>query len=113
MSELIDMKVKKTKKSSTPECVEYSPPEYPYGLKINLETEQCDKIPELMKMKPGDRVSIIGDACISSISIDQRQNDKECKSVSIQIEKMSVSSAGKKKLENMSMKEYRKVREGQ
>jgi hypothetical protein len=112
MSQMIDMKNKKrSKKELEAECMPIcEQDQYPYGLQINFETEQYDKLSSLDTLKPGDIVNIVAVGSVTRQSMDEKQNGKDHKSCTIQIEQIAVDSS-KKKLESMNMREYRKARE--
>ena len=116
MPELVDIKLpKKTKEELKKEGMLMPSTEnqeqWPYGLQIRFEKEEIDKIPSLINYKVGDMVIVQAEARVTSISMSERQSGKEDHSVGIQIEKVSVEPAVKKKLEELSPKEYRQERE--
>jgi len=116
MTELIDVKLpKKTKEELKKEGMVMPSTDnqdrWPYGLQIRFEKEEIDKIPSLLNYETGDMVMVQAEARVTSISMSERQSGEEDRSVGIQIEKVSVEPIKKKKLEELSPKEYRKERE--
>lgn len=115
---LVDMKLpKKSKKESLEDCV---PSKYgnedrwPYGMQIRFEKEQIAKMPDVIKLKVGDAVSLSGMGKVTSVRISEFQSGKNDHSVEVQIEKIAVFPKSHKKLKDMGMQEYIKARsEGQ
>ncbi len=92
MSEMVDMKMdKKEKEKMVPQPISTQGkdkgPEYPYGLKIELDNESLDKMDiDLSEFDVGDNVMIMAKAKISSKSIDKNEgDDKERKRMAFQI----------------------------
>jgi len=116
MTELIDVKLKKkTKEELKGEpCTAPSlndQEKWPYGLKLTFEKDQIDKMASLKGLNFGDKVLIQAEASVIEVSISERQGGDEHHTVGIQIEKISVELAKPKKPENMTMKEFRAMRE--
>lgn len=116
MPELIDMQLpKKTKEELKKEGMVMpstgNQEQWPYGLQIRFEKEEINKMPSLINHKVGDRVIIQAEARVTSISMSERQSGKEDHSVGIQIEKVAIEPLIKKKPEEMTMKEFREMRE--
>lgn len=85
-----DMKLpKKTKKNTLSEApVGMSEQEqYPYGLKIRLESEEIVKMPHLKGYKTGDEVYVSGIGKVVSTSMRETMGEKENRSMEIQLEK--------------------------
>jgi hypothetical protein len=100
--------VKETKMTDAP-IASLNQERWPYGLRINFEKEQIDKMPALAGLKVGDVVSIDAIGCVTSVRISERQEGKKDHSVEIQIEQVGIEP--KKKPEKMSMKEFNAWRE--
>lgn len=92
---LIDMKY--TPKEKLEESKENVPgpdsmPDYPYGLTINLEKEQLDKL-GLTEYEVGDELNMSGVCKITMVRSSERENDPEEASVCIQIMKLELTDA--------------------
>lgn len=92
---LTDMKLpKKTKEELKSECAPSSVGDqdcWPYGLQLQFEKDQVDKMPVLTALKVGDRVMVQGEARVTSIRTSERQDGKDNHSVELQIEKIGVA----------------------
>lgn len=114
MPELIDVKLaKKTKEELKTECGPSiaDQEKWPYGLRMNFEKEQIDKIPSLANLQVGDKVTVQGEGSVIEVRVSERQGEKDRHNIEIQIEKVAVEPLIKKKPEEMSMKEFRAMRE--
>ncbi len=119
MVELIDIKLpKKTKEElkkemgmDMPTVAMKDQEQWPYGLKLDFEKEQVDKISSLKNLNVGDKVLIQAEASVIEVRMSERQGGEDRHNVCIQIEKVSVEPLVKKKLEELSPKEYRAIRE--
>lgn len=113
---LVDMKLPKlSKKEMEADCKSVCGPEqdrWPYGLQLRFEKEQVKKLPELAEYKVGDKVIIQAEATVTSIRMSERQNGETDHTVEMQIEQIGCVKMSGKPAETMSMKEYRKMREG-
>ncbi len=91
MSDMVDMKMSKEEKKDMQEVAPIqgkgAGPEYPYGLKIELDNESFDKMDiDLSEFDVGDNVMLMAKAKISSQAIDKNDYDnKERKRMSLQI----------------------------
>ncbi|MCK4525965.1 hypothetical protein KAW18_01235 [candidate division WOR-3 bacterium] len=115
---LIDVKLpKKTKAELKSDCqpIGYGDEDrWPYGLRISFEKEQIAKMPEVGKLKVGDRVSVSGMGKVTLVRMSERRGGEDEHNVEIQIERVAVSSSSSKKLGEMNMTEYNRARnEGQ
>jgi len=118
MAELIDVKLPKKTKEELKEEMGMGMPEpstkdqeqWPYGLKLDFEKEEVDKIPSLKSLNVGDKVSIQAEASVIEVRVSERQGGEDRHNVCIQIEKVSVEPLVKKKPEQMNMKEYKAMR---
>lgn len=83
--------------------------QYPYGLILNFEQEQIDKISILKDINVGDRIIINAEGCIVSKNLFEDQNNGENNNIKIQIEKIMIEPMEMmKKPEDMSIKELKK-----
>lgn len=90
-------------------------PAFPQCLRIRFDNSEIEKIPMLKDVKVGDRLSIKASACVVKCSCSSNIEDGEKEeehNVDVQIEKMSIEPETKKKLEDVPLKEYRKMRRG-
>ncbi len=74
------------KRSETAMCAPGSidAPDYPWGLRIHLEGPQLEAL-GLGLLKPGTKVMIVGEAEVKSASLDEGEDQKTRKSMSLQI----------------------------
>ena len=111
---LVDMKLpKKTEKELKTEMQPSvsNQDRFPYGLELRFENDQFEKLPALKGFKVGDKVMITAEACVTACRESERQGGEKNRSCEIQIEKIGIDPAKKKKPENMNMREYREARE--
>ncbi len=113
MPELISMLLPKKKDDKSNVEITPDAPKWPYGLKVTFEKEQIDLMPSLIDLKVGDRVMLHGEACVIEVRITEEQSEPEHHTISLQIEKIAVEPVVKKKIEEMTMKEYKKMRESE
>jgi len=93
MSDMVNMEMsEKEKEKSIPTSIEGKPekakgPQYPYGLKLDLDNESLDKMDiDLSEFDVGDNAMIMAKVKVSSKSIDKYDYDtKERKRISLQI----------------------------
>jgi len=116
MTELIDVKLKqKTKEEMKKEGMVMpstaDQEQWPYGLQLDFQKEQVDKMPSLKSLNVGDKVLIQAEASVIEVRMSERQRGEDRHNVELQIEKVAVDPLVKKKLEELSPKEYRKERE--
>ncbi len=91
---MIDMKRKPEAKTMLAESEEADAPEYPYGLRISLDSESLAKIgiTELPAIDAEFKITAL--ACVVSVSQYESQGtDKSNRSVDLQIEMMELSPA--------------------
>ncbi|MFA5160325.1 MAG: capsid staple protein [Candidatus Omnitrophota bacterium] len=96
---LISMKLEK-KKSDNKDVAACSPegsgqPEFPWGLRITLETEQVKKLSTLKDSEVGEEIMLQAIGKIISIRKEEMQNEKTIKdrhTVEIQLTAINVSS---------------------
>ena len=108
------MKLPKKSKEEMKACCEpycEDKEKYPWGLQLRFEKEQVEKLPSLKDYKVGEKVKITAEATITEISIRETIKDDENYRVELQIEKIACEPVFEKSPEEMSIKEYRKMRE--
>jgi hypothetical protein len=107
---LVSMKRPKQSKTAMKSemSVGYEQEKYPYGLKINLEDKEVDKLPSVKKLTVGDKVMVHGQGHIVSVRKDENQSGNDHHRIEIQIEDIAVEPTKKKK--DMSMDEYKTSR---
>ena len=118
---MVDLKLKENNESKEVAKRSLTSARYPYGLHLNFEQEQIEKITILKDSHVGDRVIIHAEGRIHSKRIAENENngvtnmlrkrtvDKEY-NVGIQLEKIAVIPKTNKKPEEMNPKEYREMR---
>ena len=84
---------------------------YPYGTQLRFDQEEVEKLPILKKFSVGDYVNIQGEACVTSVRSEQKQNGKEKYFVEIQVEKINIVPKVSKSIKEMNPKEYKMYRE--
>ena len=90
---LVSMKLPKTKKTPTPELAATAREKYPWGLQINLKTEQVKKLGlDLKKLKVGQPVKISAKATIKALRQESAVDGKEFKHVCLQITDLAVDT---------------------
>lgn len=108
--ELISMKLPKRKKNENSNIPIDISDRWPYGLRINLETEQLKTLPELLKKKVGDKCIVYAEATIISTRELERRNGEKKQNVELQIEKINIKPKVNKAVKDMNPKEYREYR---
>lgn len=100
MAVLIDMKIAKiSKKKSTmdsPITYDVGTDEYPYGLRITLNTDQIKKLPGIMELDVGGSVRIMATGTLTEKSAEKIQGSADRNRISIQLEKVAFESMTKK-----------------
>ena len=111
MKDLINMELppRKLKEDTAVPQLDVSGDKFPYGLRISLEKEQVEKLPQVKDFGVKDRVFITAEASVNEIRNYKRNGEDESYSVVLQIEKMDISR--KKSVKEMSLKEYQEARE--
>lgn len=101
---MVDVKLpKKTKeelKEST-QPVEVERDRWPYGLKLTFESEQVNKLPNLEKMKIGQKVNVEGIGEVTSIRMNEEKEGKKRYSVEVQLHEVGCEGKGKMMPETM------------
>lgn len=82
----------KEKKADGVQAVD-SGPDYSYGLRITLDHEELEKLGVKELPKPGEYISLVAQCCVQSVS-QHESEDREDRSVSLQIEKMRLGGDG-------------------
>jgi hypothetical protein len=94
----VDMaRSKAERKKSMDTCavgIESEGPDYPYGLELRLENDSLDKLGMSSLPKVGKKVSITATGVVTSVSQNEssKGNGHANRSVSVQIQKLAVST---------------------
>jgi len=87
---MTDMKMSKKESKKDTEPAKMDMPEYPYGLKISLNTESLDKL-GIKKLKAvGDYCKISGVGKVERVSESSDSYEEDHRDMSIQITKLSL-----------------------
>jgi hypothetical protein len=113
---LVSLKIpEKTKdalrQESLPERVE-GQAQYPYGLKLCFERDQFEQMPQLKDFVVGQKIAITAEGTVVMVRQSAMQSDKPEQTLELQIENIDCQPLVKKPLEQMTLEEYRKAREG-
>lgn len=109
---LVDLRLpKKSKKELTKE-VEIDQPKYPYGFQLRFDSEQVKKLPQLEKVKIGEKVTVnaIGEV-IEVRKVDRQKEDNQF-SVEIQLKQIGVQGSSPKKNDTL-IGEIEKAKKGE
>lgn len=88
---LISLRLTKSEKKETVEaCSPSKGPDYPWGTRLNFETEQIEKIPGLSKVEAGDMVSGNFEAKVIEVRVTDRDKGQKRHNVEIQIQKIGI-----------------------
>ena len=87
---LTSMKMAKKEKSNSPQP-ESEQPEFPWGLRITLETEQIAKLGGLKGCEVGEDAGIQASSKIISIRKEESKGDKNRHTIEIQITALDIS----------------------
>ena len=88
MAEMASMKLTPNEKKD--DLAEWKPPDYPYGLELNLSEDELAKLNISDLPAVGVEVTISGKGEITRASMTQRNDGEDSKSLSIQITDLSV-----------------------
>jgi hypothetical protein len=89
---LRDMKLSKAQKKETmPMAVSADSPEYPYGLRITLDSAALDKLGMSKMPKVGAKMSLEAVGVITSVS-QHESKDHDSRSVEIQLQELGVEN---------------------
>lgn len=112
---MIDMKVaKKDAEKETVEVVEHEEPKYPWGLQLNMNNDELEKLGLMdSKIEVGDEMRIEAVCKVMSVSEDETLNEGVRKNIRYQIIKMEVENEeeeeGVTEPEKMAKKIYKKA----
>jgi hypothetical protein len=100
---LIDLKIPKKskaelKKDSQPSLLDEK---YPYGFRLNFNTDLIGKFPQMEKVKIGEKVDISGIGEVMEVRKVDRQGDKNQFSVEVQLQKVGVQTKSPKKNDSL------------
>ena len=84
---LRDMKLTRSEKSEET-AIESSPPDYPYGLSLNLDQDAIDKL-GIDLPDAGDTFFVVAVAKVRSVS-EYKNDDRTTQDISLQIEQLSL-----------------------
>lgn len=96
---MIDLKIpKKSKKemeATKPAIGMDEGDRYPYGMQLRFESEQVDKMPNLEKLKVGQKVSVEGAGEVTSIRMNEEKDGKKRYTVEVQLHEVGCEGKGK------------------
>ena len=106
---MTNMKMSKeeTEKMATLHEVASEGPEYPYGLCLNLEKEQIDKL-GLGTPKAGSKMMLHALVEVKSVTVTDEKGGKGYKSLSLQVTDMALEAIGGRNNENLAKSLYEK-----
>lgn len=104
---MVSMKMSKAEKKKMTEASPMDSPEYPYGLCLNLDKEQIDKL-DLGTPKGGETFMLHARAEVKSITITDEKDGKGYKSLSLQITDMALQKDDGMSNEKMAQSLYGK-----
>ena len=105
--EMTDLTLPQKSKQAVVNEVDAEQPLFPCGLHLRFESEQFEVMPALKVFKVGDKVSITAEATVTML-----RQERECKTLEMQIERIICEPKELKQPEKMSPSEYRDAREG-
>ena len=98
---MVDLKrPKKTKKQMEKESVPLNGPDedlYPWGLRLNFDKAEIDKIPALKGIPAGGQVKVTAIGKVVEVSITDRTNNNKRHRVEIQLHKVGIEDQSKTK----------------
>jgi len=94
---LVDLKLPKKSKKELNKTMEVDQPEYPYGFLLRFDSEQIAKLPQLEKVKIGEKVTIQGIGEVIEVRKVDRQKEDNQFSVEIQLKQIGVEGSSPKK----------------
>jgi hypothetical protein len=106
---MVNMKMsrKETEKTAPPAGVATEGPEYPYGLCLNLEREQIDKL-GLGTPKAGSKMMLHAAVEVKSVTVTDEKGGKGYKSLSLQITDLALEAIGGRNNDNLAKSLYAK-----
>jgi hypothetical protein len=84
---------KEAKEASTAMSVPGNASRYPWGTRVELDTRSLEKLGLKELPKVGSYVTVTAYCCVTSVSESQQVDGDENRSVSLQIEEMSLAGA--------------------
>ncbi|MBF8258368.1 MAG: bbp20 [Actinobacteria bacterium] len=93
MTKMVSMKMSKKETEKATEPIPSEGPEYPYGLCLNLEKEQIEKL-GLGTPKAGSTLMLHAMVEVKSITVTDEKDGKGYKSLSLQITDMALEKGG-------------------
>ncbi len=72
---------------------------WPYGLRLTFESDQIDKLPQLERVKIGQKLLVEGIGEVTSIQMHEEKEGKKKYSVEVQLQEVGCEGMGK--LESM------------
>jgi hypothetical protein len=91
--ELIDLRLTKKSKKELNKGMEIDQPKYPYGFQLRFDSEQVAKLPQLEKVKIGEKVTIQGIGEVVEVRKVDRQKENNQFSVEIQLKQIGVEGS--------------------
>lgn len=108
---LKSMKVEAKKEMQTPMMMDMDGPEYPYGLRLDLNTEVLKKL-EISEMpKVGSKLKIFAIVEVCAVSKSEHRNGEPCMNVGLQITDMALDAKPQMNQEEAAEKLYGKKEE--
>lgn len=98
---LVDLKLPKKTKKELNQGMEIDQPKYPYGFQLRFDPEQIKKLPQLEKVKIGEKVTIQGIGEVIEVRKVERQKEDGQFSVEIQLKQIGVEGSTPKKDETL------------
>jgi len=97
--EMVDLKLPKRDTKETPEPVEAEQERWPYGLKLDFESEEVNKFPELKGAKIGQKIMVAGMGEVVSVRMREETRGGQKYNVEVQLKKIDLVMPGKDKEE--------------
>ena len=93
---LVDMKLTKSeKKKDGPMCSsEYKAPDYPYGLRLNLDDAQLEKLGIKSLPKVGSTLTITSKATVISARSNSSERGRNERSIELELRQIGVDTDG-------------------
>jgi len=106
---MIDLKLPKKSTEEVTKQPSMEREQWPYGMQLRFESEQCEKMPNLKEMKIGAKMDVTGVGEITSIHMREEKEGKENWTVEVQMQQIGVEGKNKSQ-ESMidAMKNHRK-----
>lgn len=86
--------------TADPCCVDYTPPDYPYGTRLNLEEDQLVALGITAMPTTSDPISITAIGTVIAVSEEQRDG-KITRRLEIQITDMAIAQPGERLADRM------------